>query len=71
MNLDPLNELLNKRVVSAPEQNAFRYANESLADRKKKNGDCVPYLGDAWVAAAKVVSPVVHPVLLRRRAVLA
>lgn len=38
---------------------------------KKKNGDCVPYLGDAWVAAAKVVSPVVHPVLLRRRAVLA
>lgn len=36
VNLDPLNELLNKRVVSVPEQNAFRYANDSLADRKKK-----------------------------------
>lgn len=37
----------------------------------EKSGDWIPYLGDAWVAAAKVVSPVVHPVLLRRRAVLA
>lgn len=30
----------------------------------------IPYLGDAWVAAAQVVSGVVHPVLFGGRAVL-
>lgn len=36
-----------------------------------QKADWLAYPGDAWVAAAEVVSPVVHPVLLGCGAVLA